>query len=114
MSLDFSVPKAMGGPGGEGTTPEHLFAVGYSACFGSAVQFAAGRKHLKADDVEVTAHVSIGQNEAGGFGFEITLEVRLPGKDAETAAALIEEAHTICPYSNAVKGNVPVMLKRLD
>jgi Ohr subfamily peroxiredoxin len=114
IKVDFSLPKDMGGPGGPGATPEHLFATGYSACFGSAIQYVAGRKHLKADDVAVTAHVHIGVQEAGAFGFEIELAVRLPGVDRATAEALVHEAHGVCPYSNAIRGNVPVKLAVLD
>lgn len=110
VKVDFSLPKDMGGPGGPGATPEHLFATGYSACFGSAVQYVAGRKHLKADAVEVTAHVRIGMEAAGAFGFEIELDVLIPGLDRETAEALVSEAHGVCPYSNAIRGNVPVKL----
>jgi Ohr subfamily peroxiredoxin len=110
IKVDFSLPKEMGGPGGAGATPEHLFATGYSACFGSAVQFVAGRKHLKADNVAVTAHVHIGIQEAGAFGFQIELSVSLPDLDQATAEALVQEAHGVCPYSNAIRGNVPVKL----
>jgi Ohr subfamily peroxiredoxin len=110
VKVDFSVPKQMGGAGGAGATPEHLFAVGYSACFGSALQFVAGKHHKKLTDITVTADVGIGTKEGGAFGFDITLTVKLPGLPHDEAQALAEEAHTVCPYSNAVRGNVPVTL----
>lgn len=108
--VDFAVPTEMGGPGGAGATPEHLFATGYSACFGSAVQLVAGRRHLKAADVAVTATVGIGPASGGGYGFEIELAVRLPGIEREMAEVIVKEAHAICPYSNAIRNNVPVTL----
>ena len=110
IRVDFSLPREMGGAVGAGVTPEHLFATGYSACFGSAVQYVAGRRHLKADNVSVTAHVQIGIQETGAFGFQIELAVRLPDVDPATAESLVLEAHGVCPYSNAIRGNVPVKL----
>ncbi len=100
----------MGGAGGKGATPEHLLATGYSACFGSALQVVAGKRHLRVPDVEVTASVSIGQTEGGAYGFEIGLSIRLPSVDRATAEELAQEAHEVCPYSNAIRGNVPVTL----
>jgi osmotically inducible protein OsmC len=111
VKADFSLPKTMGGAGGEGITPEHLFALGYSACFGSALQFVGGREKKDVSDLAVTAQVGIGRGESGGFGFEITLEVSLPKVTREEAEALVAAAHQVCPYSNAIKGNVPVELK---
>ncbi len=110
VKVDFSVPKAMGGAGGAGATPEHLFALGYSACFGSAIQFVAGKQHKKITDLTVTADVGIGTREGGAFGFEITLTVDLPGLEHAEAEALVREAHTVCPYSTAIHGNAPVTL----
>ncbi len=111
VSVDLSVPKEMGGPGKPNTTtPEHLFAAGYSACFGQALEVVAGRQKKTVPGASVTAHVGIGQNDAGGYGFEITLEAHLPGLSQADAEALVAEAHKICPYSNAVKGNVDVKL----
>lgn len=112
LSVDLSIPKAMGGPGKPGTTtPEDLFAVGYSACFSSALDYVA-RQHKK--DVtasSITAEVTIGTRDEGGFGLLVTLKAHVPGLDAAEAEALVHEAHQVCPYSNAVKGNVPVTLE---
>ena len=108
--VDFAVPTEMGGAGGKGATPEHLFATGYSACFGSALEVVAGRRHLRIPDVEVTASVGIGQKERGAYGFEIELAVRLPSVERGIAEELVREAHEVCPYSNAIRGNVPVTL----
>ena len=111
VSVDLSVPKAMGGPGRPGTTtPEDLFAAGYAACFGSAVEFVARQKKVPVKTVEVTAQVGIGTIEAGGFGLTVQLQVHLPELSKEQAEELVAAAHQVCPYSNATRGNVEVTL----
>ncbi len=112
VSADLSVPKAMGGPGKPGTaTPEHLFAAGYAACFGGALDFV-GKQHKKdASKARVTADVSIGPREGGGFGLAVKLYVEDQGLPQAELAALAKEAHEkICPYSHATRGNVDVQL----
>lgn len=109
LDLDVRVPVEMGGPGGA-TNPEQLFAAGYAACFHSALKVVAGGRKADLDGSEVRAAVSIGRLGAGGFGLAVELGVRIPGVDAETARALVEKAHQVCPYSNAVRGNVEVTL----
>ena len=108
--LDLSIPKDMGGPGGNGTNPEQLFASGYAACFGSAVEFLAKQQKLQVGAVKVTASVSIGPNDSGGFGLETALDVTIPGLNQAAAEKLVTEAHQVCPYSNATRGNMPVTL----
>lgn len=111
VSVDLSIPKSMGGPGKPNTTtPEHLFATGYSACFGSAVEFVARLKHVPLTRVEVTADVTLNARDDGGFALSVALRVKLDGVPADKAKELMEAAHTVCPYSNAIKGNVPVTL----
>jgi osmotically inducible protein OsmC len=112
VSVDLSVPKAMGGPGKEGTaTPEHLFAAGYSACFGGAIDFV-GKQHKKdASKAKVSTAVSIGPREGGGFGLAVELTVEDPSLPQAELEALAKEAHEkICPYSHATRGNVDVKL----
>lgn len=112
VAVDLSVPKAMGGPGKAGTgTPEHLFAAGYAACFGGALDFI-GKQHKKnAAGAKVSAAVTIGPREGGGFGLAVELTVEdasLPQADLQ---ALVTEAHEkICPYSHATRGNLDVKL----
>ena len=115
LDVRFAVPKAMGGPGTPGsTTPEDLFAAGYAACFGSALEFV-GRQHKKVlKQIEVTARVSIGKREEGGFGLATELDVRLPELSRSDAEDLVAEAHKVCPYSNATRGNMEVKLSVLD
>lgn len=109
--LDLSVtpPKELDGSGA-GTNPEQLFAAGYSACFGSAVMHVARAKKLNPGPVRVTARVTIGSVGAG-FGLAVSLEAHLPELPREQAQALVDAAHQVCPYSNAVRGNVQVDVK---
>ena len=112
VSADLSVPKAMGGPGKPGTTtPEDLFAAGYAACFGGAVDYAAKLKKLTVSDIAAEAAVGIGTTDTGGFGLKADLTVYLRGLSQADAEALVLAAHQICPYSNATRNNIEVGLK---
>ena len=106
LDLDVRVPKEMGGEGGA-TNPEELFAVGYSACFHSALKTIAQRAELNTDGSQVTARVDIGKTESG-MQLAVRLQVQLPGLDAEQAQDLAEKAHQNCPYSKATRGNIEV------
>lgn len=114
LKLDLAVPKEMGGTGKAGVNPEQLFAMGYSACFGGAIEHVARQHHKTLKDIQVTAHVSIGPRDKGGFELGVELDVKLPGVPRSEAEALVAEAHQICPYSNATRGNIDVKLKVLD
>src|SRR5207302_5538750 len=110
VKADLSLPKQMGGPGKPGAaTPEHLFAAGYAACFGGALDYVARQHKKDAAGARVTCAVSIGPRDGGGFGLAVKMRVEdrsLPQADLE---ALAREAHEkICPYSHATRGNVPV------
>ncbi|TGN09381.1 organic hydroperoxide resistance protein [Leptospira ilyithenensis] len=112
VSVKLSTPKELGGGGGEGTNPEQLFAIGYAACFIGALKFVGGRdKVVVPSDASIDSSVGIGPTPAG-FGLEVTLKISLPGIDPETADRLIAEAHKVCPYSNATRGNIEVTLIR--
>ncbi|WP_406149363.1 organic hydroperoxide resistance protein [Streptomyces sp. NBC_01012] len=102
-------PKEMGGSGA-GTNPEQLFAAGYSACFQSALGVVARQEKADISGSTVTASVSIGKTEAGGFGLEVAISASIPNVDTATAQALVEKAHQVCPYSNATRGNIKVEL----
>jgi osmotically inducible protein OsmC len=110
LDLDLAVPKEMGGPGGQLTNPEQLFAAGYAACFHSAIKLVAGKQKIKLTDTAITVDVGIGPNDKGGFGLTVAIEAELPGLDDATAQSLIAAAHQVCPYSNATRGNVDVTL----
>ena len=110
VKAELSVPKEMGGPGRPGTaTPEHLFAAGYAACYGGALDFVAKQHKRDASQATVTCAVSIGPREGGGFGLSVKMRVEdasLP--QAELQALAVEAHEKICPYSHATRGNVDV------
>jgi lipoyl-dependent peroxiredoxin len=111
LDLKLSLPAELGGDGGPGTNPEQLFAVGYAACFTSAMQRVAQQKKIDVSDVSVTAEVGLGPNDQGGFALSATLRVELPDHlSGEAGRELIEATHQVCPYSNATRGNIPVNL----
>lgn len=107
LGLDLAIPKEMGGSG-NGYNPEQLFAAGYSACFHSALKSVAKSKNVSFTDSAVVAEVSIFPNDAGGFALSVALHTEFAGIDQETADALVAEAHQVCPYSNATRGNIEV------
>jgi lipoyl-dependent peroxiredoxin len=103
-------PKEMGGEGG-GTNPEQLFAVGYAACFESALGAVARREKLEVGDVAVESSVSLIPTEDRAFTLAVELAVTLPSvPDQEQAIGLVQAAHKVCPYSNATRGNIDVTL----
>lgn len=109
LTLKLDKPKEMGGEG-TGTNPEQLFAAGYSACYLSALHLVAGKRKMDSEGASVTAEVGIGP--AGqGFGLAVTLRVKVPKVSAEDAKKLAEEAHQVCPYSNATRNNIDVKLE---
>lgn len=109
FGLAMALPKELGGSG-QGMNPEQLFALGYSACFGSAI-LAIGRKHgIDPSKATVTADVTLEKDDIS-FGLSVALSIKLPGVDRDTAEKVIHEAHEICPYSRATRGNVPVTLQ---
>ena len=113
LDLDMGTPKELGGSG-NGTNPEQLFAIGYAACFHSALRLVAGKEKADVSDSAVGARVSLGALDSGGFGLAVELEVTLPNLDRDTAQALTEKAHQVCPYSNATRGNIEVTLTVAD
>jgi lipoyl-dependent peroxiredoxin len=109
LDTDVRMPAELGGPGGS-TNPEQLFAAGYAACFHSALKRVAGADGVDVTDTEVVADVSLGAHENGAFGLSVALEVTIPGADRETAEKVVARAHEVCPYSNATRGNIEVVL----
>jgi osmotically inducible protein OsmC len=110
LEVDLRTPPEMGGDG-KGTNPEELFAVGYAACFESALGAVARRRKLDAGDVAIDSKVTLYPNEERGFELGVELDVTLPSiEDDETAVELVKAAHLVCPYSNATRGNVEVGL----
>jgi lipoyl-dependent peroxiredoxin len=110
LDLDLSVPPELGGPGGEGTNPEQLFAAGYAACFHSALRGLARQAGVDAGQSTVTAQVGVGP-EGDMYGLVVTLIITIPGLDQARARELAEAAHQRCPYSRATRGNISVELR---
>ncbi|MBO8189949.1 organic hydroperoxide resistance protein [Streptomyces spirodelae] len=109
LDVQLAPPREMGGSG-LGTNPEQLFAAGYAACFASALGVVGRRAKVDVSEAAVTGEVSIGK-QGEGFALAVTLRVELPdGLDGETGRTLVEQAHQVCPYSNATRGNIPVEL----
>lgn len=113
VDLQLAIPKEMGGSG-DGANPEQLFAAGYAACFHSALQMVARTQKVALGDSSVGARVGIGPNGSGGFGLTVALEVVIPDVEHDAAQALADAAHQVCPYSNAVRGNVDVTVTVAD
>ena len=110
LDLQVRMPKGLGGANDDYTNPEQLFAAGYSACFDSALNLVIKQSKIQTGETAVTAKVSIGQLENGGFGLAVELAVDIPGVSAEEAQQLVEKAHQVCPYSNATRNNIEVKL----
>lgn len=109
LDLDIRPPVELGGSGG-GTNPEQLFALGYGACFQSAMGVVGRRMGVDTTGSTVTARVTLGSVEGGAYGLAVELEVSIPGVDYDSAERVVEAAHEICPYSNATRGNIEVTL----
>ena len=108
LALAMALPKDLGGSG-EGHNPEQLFALGWSSCFGQAILVLAKKHGLDGQDARVTCSVTMDKDETS-FGFKAEMKLALPGADKAKLQALIEDAHRICPYSRATRGNVLVTL----
>ncbi|MCX7069905.1 MAG: organic hydroperoxide resistance protein [Gammaproteobacteria bacterium] len=114
LSVQLSTPRELGGAGGPGTNPEQLFAAGYSACFLGALKFVAGKNKVSLPaDTTITGRVGIGQIPTG-FGIEAELRIHVPGLAREQVQTLVDQAHIVCPYSNATRGNIDVRLVIVD
>ena len=113
IELTLVTPKELGGAGGAGTNPEQLFAAGYSACFIGAMKAVAARRKLTLPaEVSITADVSIGPmtGKEGAFGIAVAMAISVPGMAKAAAEQLVAAAHEVCPYSNATRNNIDVVL----
>jgi lipoyl-dependent peroxiredoxin len=110
LDVQLRFPKEMGGAG-DGTNPEQLFAVGYAACFEGALGVIGRREHAEVGDVSISSRVSLLPTEARGFQLAVALDVTLPQvADPDEAVRIVAAAHEVCPYSNATRGNIEVVL----
>ena len=113
LKVQLSTPKALGGDDGAGTNPEQLFAAGYSACFIGAMKAVSARNKVALPaEVSITSEVGIGPhaNKPGAFGIAVAMKISVPGMDRAHLEKLVADAHEVCPYSNATRGNVDVTL----
>ena len=113
IKLALDTPKELGGNGGAGTNPEQLFAAGYSACFIGAMKAVAAREKITlSPDVSIKSDVSIGSmtGKPGAFSIAVAMAVTVPGMERAAAEKLVADAHEVCPYSNATRGNIDVAL----
>ncbi|MGF1425631.1 organic hydroperoxide resistance protein [Kitasatospora sp. LaBMicrA B282] len=110
FDADLAVPKEMGGPGGDRTNPEQLFAAGYAACFHNGLRLIAAGQKTPVAGSTVTAEVSLLAIDDGRFTLAVALTAHLPGLAQATADQLMQDTHRVCPYSNSTRGNVEVAL----
>lgn len=110
LKLDISMPKALGGSGAAGTNPEELFAAGYGACFESALRHVARLEKVALETVSVVAEVTIGTTDGKGFDLSVLLNVEARDSQLSIVFPVVEKAHSVCPYSRATKGNIPVTI----
>jgi Ohr subfamily peroxiredoxin len=113
LDVALSVPKEFGGPGGDGTNPEQLFAAGYGACFESVLRHLAEAEKKPLEDASITARIAVDPSAGGAFKLSAKLEITLEGLSREDGLELIEKAHGVCPYSNATRGNMDVEFELL-
>ena len=110
LEVDIRIPEGLGGPGG-GTNPEQLFAVGFASCFESALSVVARRAKIEAGDAKINSKVNLLPTGKGGFELSVELDVTMPSiEDPEQAVEIVKKAHTVCPYSNATRGNIEVAM----
>jgi len=110
LDVKLATPRELGGAGGVGTNPEQLFAAGYSACFLGALKFVAAREKVTLPAAtSITGTVGIGAIPTG-FGIEVELQISVPGLARDVAQKLVDQAHVVCPYSNATRNNIDVRL----
>ena len=110
LDLDLKAPKEMGGPGGA-TNPEALFAAGYSACFNGALNLAAKLKRVRVGETQIKMTITLGKDDSGNFRLGALIEATVPGVTQAQAEELVNDAHNICPYSRATKGNIDVEIR---
>lgn len=114
IDMPLSMPKGLGGDGGDGVNPEQLFGSAYAACFGGALSVIAENHKVDLGDFSVTAHISINKDEDGGLLLSAVLDSYMPGvTDIEMGETLVNEAHEICPFSKATRDNIDVTLNIL-
>jgi Ohr subfamily peroxiredoxin len=108
--LGMSLPKELMPNAPDGMNPEQLFAMGWAACYGQAIILVSRNHGVDGQRASVTCAVTLNRDEGGGFALSAELTISIPGEDADKVRAIAEDAHQICPYSKATRGNIPVTL----
>jgi len=114
LDLILKVPQELGGPGGHGSNPEQLFAAGFAACFEGALGVVLRKKRIKTEGTKITSHVTIGKDANDGFVLSINMDISIKGLETSVAKQIVEEAHDVCPYSRATRGNIEVITNVVD
>ncbi|MFF2089502.1 organic hydroperoxide resistance protein [Paenibacillus sp. NPDC058174] len=109
LDMTLKVPKELGGPGGHGSNPEQLFAAGFAACFEGAIGVVLRKKKMKAEGTQITSHVTIGKDANDGFVLSVSMDISIKGLESSVSKEIVEEAHEVCPYSRATRGNIEVI-----
>ncbi|SDW06603.1 organic hydroperoxide resistance protein [Paenibacillus sp. CF384] len=108
LNVDLRYPKELGG-NGEGTNPEQLFAAGFAACFEGAMGSVLRSKKIKSDGISINSSVTLGKDANEGYALAVTLDITLKGVERSIAQEIVDEAHKVCPYARATKGNIEVI-----
>ncbi|GAA3413135.1 organic hydroperoxide resistance protein [Paenibacillus hodogayensis] len=114
LDMELKVPKELGGPGGHGTNPEQLFAAGFAACFEGAMGVVLRKKKIKSEGTKITSRVTIGKDVNDGFVLSVFMDISIKGVETSVAKQIVEEAHDVCPYSRATRGNIEVITNVVD
>lgn len=108
LNVDLRYPKELGG-NGEGTNPEQLFAAGFAACFEGAMGTVLRLKKIKADGISIESNVTLGKDSDDGYVLAVTLDIAIKGVERDVAQEVVDEAHKVCPYAKATRGNIEVI-----
>nr|WP_042159609.1 organic hydroperoxide resistance protein [Paenibacillus gorillae] len=114
LDMSLKVPKELGGPGGHGSNPEQLFAAGFAACFEGAMGVVMRKQRLKSEGIKITSHVTLGKDADDGFVLSVYMDISIKGVEMSVAKQIVEEAHNVCPYSRATRGNIEVITNVVD
>ncbi|MCU6793269.1 organic hydroperoxide resistance protein [Paenibacillus sp. WQ 127069] len=109
LDMDLKVPQELGGPGGHGTNPEQLFAAGFAACFEGAMGVVLRKKKIKSEGTKITSRVTIGKDVNDDLVLSVFMDISIKGVETSVAKQIVEEAHDVCPYSRATRGNIEVI-----
>ncbi|MGM0827679.1 MAG: organic hydroperoxide resistance protein [Bacillota bacterium] len=108
LNVDLRYPKELGG-NGSGTNPEQLFAAGFAACFEGAMGTVLRKKNIKAEGITIASHVTLGKDADDGYVLAITMDITIKGVETSMTEEIVAEAHKVCPYAKATRGNIEVI-----